>query len=78
MFFSIQSYHRMKEEMEAKKAEERKLERLRKEQEKARMATQRVQVHKLQVLNMNSTKSTISYYIIHIYVFLIVAMFHNT
>lgn len=51
MFLSIQSYHRMQEEREAKKAEEHKLEQLQKEQEKARMATQRVQAHKLQVLN---------------------------
>lgn len=76
MFFSIQSYHRMKEEMEAKKAEERKLERLRKEQEKARMATQRVQAHELQVFN--NELEEIDDIILHIYVFLIVAMFQNT
>lgn len=40
----------MKEEREAKKMEEQKLERLRKEREKARVAMRTVQVHELQVL----------------------------
>ncbi|XP_077274732.1 cilia- and flagella-associated protein 45 [Temnothorax americanus] len=44
----IQNYHRMKEEREAKKMEEQKLERLRKEREKTRVAMRTVQAHELQ------------------------------
>jgi len=43
----------LKEEREAKKAEEQRLERLKKEQEKARVAIRTVQAHELQVLNLN-------------------------
>lgn len=39
----------MKEEREAKKMEEQRLERLKKEREKARVATRTVQAHELQV-----------------------------
>ncbi|RLU21710.1 hypothetical protein DMN91_006086 [Ooceraea biroi] len=46
---SIQNYHRIKEEKEAKKVEEQKLEKLRKEREKARVATQTIQAHELQM-----------------------------
>lgn len=42
----------MKEERETKKMEEQKLERLRKEREKTRVAMRTVQTHELQVLNI--------------------------
>lgn len=42
----------MKEKREAKKAEEQRLERLRKEQEKTRVAKRTVQTHELQVFNI--------------------------
>ncbi|XP_018051641.1 PREDICTED: cilia- and flagella-associated protein 45 [Atta colombica] len=44
----IQTYHRLKEEREAKKEEEQRLERLKKEQEKTRIAMRTVQAHELQ------------------------------
>ncbi|KYN17650.1 Coiled-coil domain-containing protein 19, mitochondrial [Trachymyrmex cornetzi] len=44
----IQNYHRIKEEREAKKAEEQRLERLKKEREKTRVAMRTVQAHELQ------------------------------
>ncbi|XP_029175757.1 cilia- and flagella-associated protein 45-like isoform X1 [Nylanderia fulva] len=44
----IQNYHRLKEKREAKKAEEQKFEKLRKEREKARVATQTMQAHEFQ------------------------------
>lgn len=47
----IQNYHRLKEEREAKKREEQRLEKLKKEREKARVAMQTVQAHDLQVLD---------------------------
>lgn len=50
-FSRIQNYHRLKEEREAKKAAEQKLEKLRKEREKIRVATQTVQAYELQVLS---------------------------
>lgn len=50
--FRIQNYHRMKEEREAKKMEEQRLERLKKEREKTRVAMRTVQTHELQVLNI--------------------------
>lgn len=63
MFFSIQNYHRLKEESERKKSEEQKLEKLRKEREKARIMAQTMQAHKLQVLNTNlsSPQYTLEY-----------------
>lgn len=42
----------MKEERQIKKEEEQRLEKLRKEQEKTRIAMRRVQAHELQVLNI--------------------------
>ncbi|XP_012536175.2 cilia- and flagella-associated protein 45 isoform X2 [Monomorium pharaonis] len=45
----IQNYHRLKEEREAKKAKEQKLERLKKEREKIRVAMRTVQAHELQM-----------------------------
>ncbi|KAL0104836.1 hypothetical protein PUN28_016466 [Cardiocondyla obscurior] len=45
----IQNYHRMKEEREAKRKEEQRLERLRKEREKTRLAMRTVQTHELQM-----------------------------
>lgn len=48
----------MKEEREAKKMEEQRLERLRKEQEKTRMAMRTVQAHELQVLNIELIRFT--------------------
>ncbi|KAL6260197.1 hypothetical protein P5V15_007732 [Pogonomyrmex californicus] len=44
----IQNYHRLKEEREAKKAEEQKLEKLKREREKARVAMRTVQAYELQ------------------------------
>ncbi|XP_018342379.1 PREDICTED: cilia- and flagella-associated protein 45-like [Trachymyrmex septentrionalis] len=44
----IQNYHRLKEEREARKAEEQKLERLKKERERTRMAMRTVQAYELQ------------------------------
>lgn len=48
-FFRIQDYHRLKEEREIKKIEEQRLEKLRKEREKSRVATRTMQTHELQV-----------------------------
>lgn len=42
----------MKEERDAKKMEEQRLERLKKEREKTRVAMRTVQAHELQVLNI--------------------------
>lgn len=53
MVLRIQDYHRLKEEREAKKVEQQRLEKLRKEREKIRVAAQTVQAHELQVLNNN-------------------------
>ncbi|XP_029675215.1 cilia- and flagella-associated protein 45-like [Formica exsecta] len=44
----IQNYYRLKGEREAKKVEEQRLEKLRKEREKARVATQTMQAHEFQ------------------------------
>ncbi|XP_072758896.1 uncharacterized protein [Anoplolepis gracilipes] len=44
----IQNYQRLKEEREAKKVEEQRLERLRKEQERARVAMRTMQAHEFQ------------------------------
>lgn len=48
----------MKEEREAKKIEAQKLERLRKEREKTRVAMRTVQVHELQVLNTSNLQDS--------------------
>jgi len=55
MFFRIQDYHRIKEEKEIKKAEEEKLEKLRKEQERDRIAAHRMQTQQLQVLKIQTS-----------------------
>lgn len=51
----------MREEEEAKKAEEQKSEQLRKEREKARVATRTMQTHELQVLKANVISMLILY-----------------
>lgn len=56
--FRIQNYHRLKEKREAKKAEEQRLERLKKEREKTRVAMRTVQAHEFQVLDIELERFT--------------------
>ncbi|KYN39082.1 Coiled-coil domain-containing protein 19, mitochondrial [Trachymyrmex septentrionalis] len=53
----IQNYHRLKEEREARKAEEQKLERLKKERERTRMAMRTVQAYELQGIKYHTSHS---------------------
>lgn len=56
--FRIQNYHRLKEKREAKKAEEQRLERLKKEREKTRVTMRTVQAHEFQVLDIELERFT--------------------
>lgn len=58
IIFRIQNYHRLKEKREAKKVEEQRLERLKKEREKTRVAMRTVQAHEFQVLDIELERFT--------------------